>query len=312
MIIGIIGSTGFLGTNLMNYFNKMKYFFDENHVVGCSRRTGVDATNLDSLYDFINANKITHLINLAAHCGGIGLNKKQPFDLWLESTLISANVLKIASMMNVKKVVMIGTVCSYAAKTPVPFKEEYLMNYGDPEETNRAYGLSKLNSLYGAKAAKKQYGIDVVNLIPVNMYGEYDNFDPDSSHVIPAIINKIHLAKIKNITPSFWGDGTATREFLYVGDCCDAIFNALMKIEDDEFYNIGSGKEISISGLINMISQKMGYDGPILYNTSMPNGQMRRCLDISKLKDKINWQAQVSLSDGLDRTIDWFNTVKTH
>jgi GDP-L-fucose synthase len=303
MNIGVIGSTGFVGKSLMKCLGGSPMV---DKVIGTSRRMGVDAKDYDAVYDFIVKNDISHVVNLAAYCGGIGLNKTSPFDLWYESTLIGANVLKACIDAEVTKVVMIGTVCSYSAETPVPFKEEYLMRYGDPEITNRAYGLSKLNSLYGGSAAKKQYGTNVVNLIPVNMYGEHDNFDYATSHVIPAIIRKINDAKTDGVVPIFWGDGSATREFLHVEDCCDAILNSLLKLNDDGFYNVGSGQEISIKDLVDEIAAIFDYNDTIIFDDSMPNGQLRRCLDTSKLYNAIGWNAKISLPDGLKRTVNWF------
>ncbi len=202
---------------------------------------------------------------------------------------------------------MLGTVCSYAANTPTPFKEEYLMSYGEPEPTNRAYGISKLNSLYGSVAARQECGLNVSNLIPVNMYGKYDNFDLETSHVVPAIIRKIHKAMLsKAETVTLWGSGKASREFIYAEDCAEAVVRAHDVDTDGQFINIGTGREIEISRLANIISELMGWNGKIIWDTNQPDGQMRRQLDISKAHSVLNWLPRFDIEEGLHRTIDWY------
>jgi GDP-L-fucose synthase len=297
-IIGILGHTGFVGINLSNRLTANNIEF-----VGGSRRTGTDARNIKSLVEWITANDITHVINLAAECGGIGLNQKQPAALWLATAQISAAVLEAAHICNVTKLIMVGTVCSYANNCPIPFKESDLLCYGEPEETNQAYGLVKLSGLYGAKAYNKQYGLDITNLIPVNMYGPYDNFDLESSHVIPALIRKM-LGNKDSV--SLWGDGSATREFLYVGDFVDAVLMALDLNTGPEFANIGNGIEISIADLANQIAEFTGFSGKIVWDATKPNGQPRRCLDTSKALELFGFKASTPLEVGLRKTIDWY------
>jgi GDP-L-fucose synthase len=202
---------------------------------------------------------------------------------------------------------MVGTVCFYSRDCPIPFKEEYLMHYGFPELTNLAYGVAKLNSLIGAQAFAKQYGLNVCNLIPVNMYGPHDHFDPELSHVIPAIIKKLYDAKHNNLRRiTLWGTGIATREFLYVEDFTNAIILALRNLNQPDLINIGTGSEISIANLATKIAAIIGYGGDIKWDSTRPDGQPRRCLDISKAESLFGFKAQVKIDDGLQRTIDWY------
>lgn len=302
MKVGVIGATGFLGRNLCDAL-------DEHNIEYVRGSTNtLDARQTDYVMMWVNRNKITHIVNLAAICGGIGLNKKYPFKLWLATTQITAAVLEAASKLNIKRMVMLGTVCSYAAECPVPFSESDLMDHGWPEETNRAYGLAKLNGLVGGQAASKELNMDVINLIPVNMYGPYDHFDLEFSHVIPALINKIDNA-VKNgyQTVGVWGSGKASREFLYAGDCAEAIISALLLDEPtNELINIGNGQEVPIRHLVNMIANELEFDGWFAWDEDKPDGQMRRCLNIQKAKDILGWEAKTSLEEGLRKTIQWY------
>lgn len=304
-MIGIIGSSGFLGMNLCEFFDEKGIsYIRGNRNFG--NNSHVDARDASSVCNWIKLNKISKIINLAAVCGGIGLNSKSPFDLWHSTTLITASVLKASIDMRIDKLVMLGTVCSYAAECPTPFKEEYLMNFGFPEPTNRAYGVSKLNGLIGSQAAFSQYNLDSINIIPVNMYGPYDHFNLDNSHVIPALINKIVNAKDNSINEVVvWGTGKASREFLYARDCCDAIYKSL-NIKSDEFINIGSGKEITIKDLVNKICSKLNYDGTIIWDHSKPDGQIRRNLDINAAERILGWKPVTDFDTGLDNTISWY------
>jgi GDP-L-fucose synthase len=305
MKIGILGGTGFVGQNLIQYC--VEHGIEH---VSTSRRLGVDATNKDDIIKWIISNNIDHVVNLAAECGGIGLNRKRPADLWLASTKISAAVLEAALECDLKKIVIVGTACSYAKDCPPPFKEEYLMNYGAPEPTNANYGVAKLNALYGAQAFYKQHKLSVCNLIPVNMYGPYDHFDLENSHVIPAMIRKVDDAINNDTDIELWGTGSATREFLYAPDFCEAVITALEKLDDPEFINIGSGVEISIRDLISIICELMGFNRKISWNFNMPDGQPRRCLDVSKATSMLGFIAKTKLKDGLKKTIEWYKTVE--
>ena len=311
MKVGVLGSTGFLGQNLVSFLNANNI----NYICGSRRLNSdekVDATNIDNINNWIRKNNITHITNCAAECGGIGFNQKNPFTLWYNNNLINNNVIMASIANKIKKLVMLGTVCSYSKNTPVPFKEEYLMSYGFPEETNSAYGLSKLSSLFGARAAYDQYDLNVINLIPVNMYGPYDHFDDEKSHVIPAIIKKIDNAIINNDKSiTLWGDGSASREFLHAKDCSEAILKALEydKVYTD-FINIGTGEEITVYNLAEMIAEIMNYNGDILWNENNLNGQPRRCLDVSRINNLLGWKSSINLYHGLTETIKWYKQNK--
>lgn len=304
MRVGVLGSTGFVGANLVDHLTEL-------HIpcIGGSRRIGVDARNVECLIDWIKSNHITHVINLAGDCGGIGLNQKEPGTLWLSAQLVAASVLEAARITGIEKLIMVGTVCSYAKDCPVPFKEDYLMHYGLPEQTNMAYGVAKLSALIGAQAYAKQHGMNICNLIPVNMYGPNDHFDTERSHVIPAIISKIDGAINSGTdTVTLWGTGSATREFLYVKDFARACVAALMTPTTADFINIGTGNEISIRDLANMIAGYMGFTGIIKWDTQKPDGQPRRCLDVTRAKQILNFVAKTKLEDGLRETIEWYRT----
>lgn len=305
MKIGVLGHSGFVGRNLMAYLLENDY-----SVVGGSRRSepSIDATKLDDLIKWVHFNKITHIVNLAALCGGIGRNQDQPFELWWATSQISTNVLRVAQLrLGVQKVIMTGTVCSYGENNPVPFKEEHLMATGAPEPTNRAYGVSKLSALYGAQALHKQIGMDVVNLVPVNMYGEFDHFDYEWSHVIPAMIRKMDDSP-EEVT--LWGDGSPTREFLYARDFAQCVEKALWskseEVNSGTFINVGSGSEISIFDLAHAIAEELNWAGKINWDVSKPNGQMRRCLDVSRAENLLGFKAETPFSVGLRNTIDWY------
>lgn len=302
MHIGVLGATGFVGKNVIEHLQEIGV----NHC-GASRRTGVDASDLNSLLNWISNNKITHIINLAAECGGIGLNQQKPASLWMATSKISHAVLEAVRFSGVEKLVMVGTVCSYSKHCPTPFKEEYLMNYGMPEETNAAYGVAKLNALIGAQAYVKQYGMNINCLLPVNMYGPYDHSDLNNSHVIPALIRKIDDAmKVGAESVTLWGTGSPTREFLYAKDFAKAAVLALENCNTCEFINIGTGSEISIKELAELISLLMGYKGRIIWDTTKPDGQPRRCLDVSKAERILEFRATTILMDGLAKTIKWY------
>lgn len=304
--IGVLGSTGFVGTNLCAVLASKGIPY-----VGGSKSAGsikeyADATDASSISGWISRNQITDLVNLAAKCGGIGLNKERPADLWRVNTEISTAVLEAAAAHRVRRCLIVGTVCSYARNCPPPFSEEDLMRHGLPEETNRAYGISKLNAIFGAIAYGKQYALDINCLIPVNMYGKHDHFDDASSHVVPAMIKKIMAAKMAGTDVTLWGNGEATREFLYAEDFAEAVVLALDKAETSDPINIGTGKEISMRELANLIKNKVGFSGNIIWDESKPNGQPRRCLNTKRAKSLLGFEAKTSLSAGLDQTIDWY------
>lgn len=246
------------------------------------------------------------LIHLAATVGGIGFNQQFPATLFYDNLLMGLQVLHESHRANVKKFVAIGTICAYPKYTPVPFREDDLWN-GYPEETNAPYGLAKKMLLVGAQAYRKQFGFNAIYLLPVNMYGPEDNFDPQSSHVIPALIRKIVDAKRRRLSQmTAWGSGTATREFLYVEDAASAIVSAFMHYDLPDPVNIGTGQEISIYYLATLICQIVGYQGKIIWDKTKPDGQPRRLLSIDKAFKTFGFRAQTSLTDGLKKTIMWY------
>jgi GDP-L-fucose synthase len=246
------------------------------------------------------------VIHLAATVGGIGANRKNPGTFFYDNALMGIQLIEYARHYGVKKLVCLGTVCSYPKFTPVPFREEDLWN-GYPEETNAPYGLAKKMLLVQLQAYREQYGFNGVYLIPVNLYGPGDNFDPESSHVIPGIIRKCVEAKAAGMLAiAAWGTGKATREFLYVEDAAEAVVLAAERYDGPEPINLGSGQEISIFELVSLVRELTGYKGEVRWDTTMPDGQPRRCLDTSVADRVLGWRARTPFREGLRRTIDWF------
>jgi GDP-L-fucose synthase len=246
------------------------------------------------------------IVHLAAHVGGIGLNREKPAELFYDNLMMGTQLIHAAYQTGVKKFVCVGTICAYPKFTPVPFKEADLWN-GYPEETNAPYGVAKKTLLVQLESYRLQYGFDGIYLLPVNLYGPEDNFDPRSSHVIPALIDKVHQAQKRgDKTLPVWGDGSPTREFLYSTDAARGIVMATQAYDKAEPVNLGTNFEISIKDLVELICELMAFDGEIIWETEQPNGQPRRCLDTSKAKAEFNFEAQVSLREGLKNTIDWY------
>jgi GDP-L-fucose synthase len=246
------------------------------------------------------------VVHLAATCGGIGANEKSPARFIYDNVIMGANVIQCCSMFGVGKVVLIGSVCSYPKFTPVPFNEDDLWN-GDPEETNAPYGIAKRMLLEQATAYAKDYGLRFNYLIPANMYGPGDHFDRRKSHVIPAIISAMIEAREKNMgSVTLWGDGSATRDFLYVSDFAKLVLDVAIGQEYHQPVNVGTGEETSILQIANMIKSMVGYGGEILWDKSMPNGQPRRALDISRAKTVYGFYPQTDLVSGLLETIRWY------
>ncbi len=246
------------------------------------------------------------ILHLAAHVGGIGANREHPAEFFYDNLMMGVELMHQAWKRDVGKFVAIGTVCAYPKFTPVPFKEDDLWN-GYPEETNAPYGLAKKMLLVQAQAYRQQYGFNAIYLLPVNLYGPRDNFDLQTSHVIPALIRKTLEAKERGDDRIVaWGDGSPTREFLYVEDAAEGILTAAEKYDGPEPVNLGSGYEISIKDLTEKIIQLVGFEGQLVWDTSKPNGQPRRGLDVSRAREYFGWQAQTPFEEGLRRTIDWF------
>jgi GDP-L-fucose synthase len=247
------------------------------------------------------------VIHLAAIVGGIGLNLERPGQLFYDNLMMGVQLMEAARKAGVKKFVAIATICAYPKFTPIPFKEDDLWN-GYPEETNAPYGLAKKMLLVQAQAYRQQYGFDAITLLPVNLYGPGDNFDPASSHVMAAIIKKTHDALVSGADHiDLWGDGTPTREFLYVADAARGIVLATMKYEKPDPVNLGSGMEISIKDLAELITKMMGFKGEIRWDPSKPNGQPRRRLDVSRAEKEFGFKATTSFEEGLKNVIEWYN-----
>jgi GDP-L-fucose synthase len=246
------------------------------------------------------------IIHLAARVGGIGFNQKNPGTLFYDNIIMGAQLIEAARLAKVEKFVQIGTVCAYPKFTPPPFREEDLWN-GYPEETNAPYGIAKKSLLVMAQAYRQQYGMNIIYLLPVNLYGPKDNFDLESSHVIPALIRKFVEATEKGQKEvEVWGTGQASREFLYVEDAAEAITLATEQYNKAEPVNLGTGKEIKIKDLVTLIARLTDFDGQIIWNTSKPDGQPRRCLDTSRAKLEFGFEAKTSFVEGLQKTIEWY------
>ncbi|MBU0614820.1 MAG: GDP-L-fucose synthase [Nanoarchaeota archaeon] len=246
------------------------------------------------------------IIHLAAKVGGIGLNREKPAELFYDNLMMGTQLMEQARLQKVRKFVAVGTICAYPKYTPVPFKEDDLWK-GYPEETNAPYGLAKKMLLVQSQAYRQQYGFNSIFLLPVNLYGPCDNFNPDSSHVIPALIKKIYDAKKnKEDHITVWGDGSASREFLYVDDAAEAIVLSAERYNKSDPVNIGAGFEITIKDLVHKLCELMQYDGDIIWDKTKPNGQPRRCLDTSRAEKEFGFKAKMDFDEGLKKTIDWY------
>ena len=246
------------------------------------------------------------VIHLAAHVGGIGLNREKPAELFYDNLMMGVQLIHAAYQAGVEKFTCVGTICAYPNFTPVPFREDDLWN-GYPEITNAPYGIAKKALLVQLQSYREQYGFNGIYLLPVNLYGPEDNFDPRSSHVIPALIRKVHEAQQEGVKSiSVWGDGSPTREFLYANDAARGIVMATQKYNQPEPVNLGTNSEISIKDLTELICELMSFDGELVWETDKPNGQPRRCLDTSRAKEAFDFTALMDLKQGIKNTIDWY------
>jgi GDP-L-fucose synthase len=295
----VTGGAGFLGRQVV------KKLVEQGAAVSIPRSSSFDLTRREEVRRMYSAFDPEIVIHLAAVCGGIGANQKEPGRFLYENLVMGAEMIEAARAFEVKKFVQVGTVCSYPKDCPVPFKETDIWN-GFPEPTNAPYGIAKKTLMEMCRAYRAQYGLNAITVVPVNLYGPYDNFDLDTSHVIPALIRKCLEAKASG-EPSIhvWGTGKASREFLYVEDCAEGIVLAVQKYESSYPVNLGTGSEITVAELIDEIKRVTGYAGETVYDPSKPDGQPRRCLDVSRAK-VFGFSAKTNLSEGLKETVRWY------
>jgi GDP-L-fucose synthase len=272
------------------------------------RRVEYDLTDAAEVARVFGAARPDTVVHLAAEVGGIGANRDNPGRYFYANMAMGLHLIEEARRRGTQKFVQVGTVCSYPKFTPVPFREADLWE-GYPEETNAPYGVAKKALLVMLQAYREQYGMDGVYLMPVNLYGPGDNFDLESSHVIPALIRKCEEARVAGASEVMcWGTGSASREFLYVDDCADAIVSAAVSYEDAEPINIGAHSEITIKDLTELIARLTGFEGELAWDPSKPDGQPRRCLDTSRAKELLGFEARTSLAEGLEQTIAWYRS----
>jgi GDP-L-fucose synthase len=292
----VTGGAGFLGSHVVERLEQA------GHDVRVPRSAEYDLTSADDTARLLADTEPELVVHLAAVAGGIGANRAEPGRFWYANLLMGAHVLEQSRLAGVGKLVLLGTICSYPKLTPVPFREEELWS-GYPEETNAPYGVAKKAHLVGAQAYREQYGLDAIYLLPVNLYGPRDNFDLETSHVIPALIRKMVESPDEVV---LWGDGSPTREFLYVEDCAEAITLAAERYDGAEPVNVGSGEEISIRDLAELVAELTGFDGEIVWDSSKPNGQPRRRLDTSRAEALFGFRARTGLREGIERTVAWY------
>jgi len=298
----VTGGAGFLGSFLVE---QLKSSGVNEEDIRIPRSKDVDLRRWENC---VNAVKdMDMVIHLAARVGGIGFNRTYPATLFYDNAIMGIQMMEVARQEEVAKFVAVGTVCAYPKYTPVPFKEDELWN-GYPEETNAPYGLAKKMSLVQSQAYRQQYGFNSIFLLPVNLYGPGDNFDPESSHVIPALIRKFTEAVQKNVSEvEVWGTGKASREFLYVEDAARGILLAAERYNGPEPVNLGAGFEIKIVDLVELIAELTEFDGEIVWDTTKPDGQPRRCLDVSRAEKEFGFRAKTDFRDGLKKTVEWYS-----
>jgi GDP-L-fucose synthase len=300
----VTGGAGFLGSSVVPRLE------DAGATVFVPRVEDYDLTDPSAVRRCLDDSSADIVIHLAAVVGGIGANQANPGRFFYDNAVMSLHLVHESYLRAVSKFVGIGTICAYPKHTPVPFCESELWN-GYPEETNAPYGLAKKMMLVQLQAYRAQYGFNGIYLLPVNLYGPGDNFDLESSHVIPAMIRKMATARDEGAPHvTLWGDGTPTREFLYVEDCADAIVTATSHYDGAEPVNIGSGKEISMRDLASTIATHVGFEGEIVWDTSKPNGQPRRMLDTSRARERLDWAAGTDFDSGLAATIRWWESQR--
>ena len=292
----VTGGGGFVGSHLVERLR------EQGHDVTVPRRADVDLTHWGDAEALFAETKPERVFHLAAEVGGIGANRANPGRYWYANLMMGTHVLELSRLHGVEKLILAGTVCAYPKLTPVPFREEELWN-GFPEETNAPYGIAKKTLLMGAQAYREQYGLNSIFLLPTNLYGPGDNFDLETSHVIPALIRKMTDTPDEIV---LWGDGSPTREYLYVDDCVEGMLLAGERYDGADPVNLGTGVETSIRETAELIAELIGFEGRVSWDTSMPNGQPRRSLDASRAKELFGFEAKTPLREGLERTIAWY------
>ncbi len=292
----VTGGGGFLGSHLVERLEA------EGHDVVVSRRADYDLTRWEDAERLFHETRPERVFHVAGEVGGIGANRATPGRFWYANLMMGAHVLELSRVQGVDKLVIVGTVCAYPKFAQVPFREDDLWS-GYPEETNAPYGVAKKSILVGAQSYRQQYGLNSIFLLPANLYGPRDNFDLETSHVIPDLIRKM-LETPERVV--LWGDGSPTREFLYVDDCVEGLALAAERYDGADPVNLGTGNEISIRDLAHLIAELTGFEGEIEWDSSMPNGQPRRSLDASRARQHFGFEARVPLRDGLERTIAWY------
>ncbi|MGB5769544.1 MAG: GDP-L-fucose synthase [Crocosphaera sp.] len=297
----VTGGAGFLGKQVIN---ELLASGAQREKISIPRSRDCDLRKLDHCQRAVEQQDI--VIHLAAHVGGIGLNQEKPAELFYDNLMMGAQLIQSAYEVGIEKFTCVGTICAYPKFTPVPFKEDDLWD-GYPEETNAPYGIAKKALLVQLQSYRQQYGFNGIYLLPVNLYGPEDNFNPNSSHVIPALIRKVYEAQQKGKkTLSVWGDGSPTREFLYSTDAARGIVMATQLYNEPEPVNLGTNYEVAIRDLAELICELMEFKGELIWETDKPNGQPRRCLDTQRAKEKFGFVANMDLKQGLKNTIDWY------
>jgi len=297
----VTGGSGFLGSFVVEKLKSKNC-----REIFVPRKSDYNFVCWDSVVRAYEKAKPDIVIHLAALVGGIGANRENPGKFFYDNLMMGSQLMEVARQVGIEKFVALGTICSYPKLTPVPFKESALWN-GYPEETNAPYGLAKKMLLVQAQAYRQQYGLNSIYLLPVNLYGPGDNFNPDSSHVIPALIKKcVDAADRGDPSITVWGDGSASREFLYVEDAARGIVLATAAYDGDLPVNLGSGMEITIRDLVTEIASACGFAGEIIWDATKPNGQPRRCLDTTRARDLFGFRATTGFADGLARTVEWY------
>lgn len=302
--ITVTGGAGFLGSYTVARLR------ERGADVFVPRRAAYDLVSGDAVRRLYREARPQIVVHLAAQVGGIGANRANPGLFFYDNLMMGVQLMEEARRAGVEKFVAVGTVCAYPKLTPVPFREVDLWN-GYPEDTNAPYGLAKKMLLVQAQAYREQYGFAAIYLLPVNLYGPRDRFDPERSHVIPALIRKcVEAVECGDDAIEVWGTGHASREFLYVDDCAEAIVLATERYDGSEPVNIGSGREISLRELVGLIAELTGFRGAIRWDASKPDGQPRRCLDVTRAERELGFRATMPFRDGLQRTIDWYRSVR--